>query len=149
MNQADHVSLREYFQQQIDWLRAMLDERYATQVKALDAAFEAQRSAVQSALIAQQEARMAALASAKEAVAKAEAASEKRFEGVNEFRAQLSDQAATFISRVEYSALVERVRELAARIDKTEGRSSGLTSGWGILVGAVGLIGAIVALIVR
>jgi len=43
----------------------------------------------------------AALAAVKEASLKAEAATEKRFEGVNEFRYQLKDQAATFITRAE------------------------------------------------
>lgn len=43
----------------------------------------------------------AALASSKEAVQKAEVATEKRFESVNEFRATLTDQAAKFITRKE------------------------------------------------
>jgi len=43
----------------------------------------------------------AALNAQKEAVLKSEAANEKRFEGVNEFRGQLKDQAATFITRSE------------------------------------------------
>lgn len=46
----------------------------------------------------------AALLSQKEAVTKAEVASEKRFESVNEFRAQLADQAGTFVSRLEAEA---------------------------------------------
>ncbi len=52
----------------------------------------------------QEQAVQAALAAAEKAVVKAELASDKRFESVNEFRAQLSDQANTFISRVEYNA---------------------------------------------
>jgi hypothetical protein len=71
----------------------LLDERYATQTRTLDATFAAQDKAVQAALTA-----------AKEAAAKAEAAAEKRFESVNEFRAQLSDQANTFLPRTEYDA---------------------------------------------
>jgi hypothetical protein len=43
----------------------------------------------------------AALAAAKEANLKSEVSTEKRFEGVNEFRGQLKDQAATFITRAE------------------------------------------------
>jgi len=35
------------------------------------------------------------------AVNKAEAATEKRFESVNEFRAQLGDQSRTFMPRIE------------------------------------------------
>lgn len=50
---------------------------------------------------AQEKAVAAALAAAKEAVVKAEAASEKRFDSVNEFRNTLKDQTATFITRGE------------------------------------------------
>ena len=45
-----------------------------------------------------------ALTASKEAVAKAERATEARFQGVNEFRATLSDQAGTFIPRNEAMA---------------------------------------------
>jgi hypothetical protein len=78
------------------------------------------------------------------AVVKAEVATEKRFDGVNEFRAQLSDQAATFMPRKEsearHSSLVEKYDALQARVDRSEGRSGGLNSGWGYLVAAAGLI---------
>ncbi len=50
---------------------------------------------------AQQNAISAALAAAEKAVTKAEVAAEKRFDGVNEFRGQLKDQSATFITRTE------------------------------------------------
>lgn len=43
----------------------------------------------------------AELQAVREAVNKANAANEKRFEGVNEFREQLKDQAGTFITRGE------------------------------------------------
>ena len=87
----------------------------------------------------------AALLAAEKAVTKAETATERRFEGVNEFRATLSDQAATFISRVEFEAISERLRELAARLDRFEGRSTGLSAGWGYLIGAVGVLVGLVA----
>lgn len=113
------VSVLKYIQD----LMAERDLRYQQR-------FEAQTSAIHAALLA-----------AEKAVTKAETANERRFESVNEFRETLSDQAATFISRVEFEALrsayAERIRELAERLDKTEGRSSGLTSGWGYLIGAV------------
>jgi len=71
----------------------------------------------------------AALAAAEKAVAKAETASERRFEAVNEFRQTLSDQAATFITRTEAVAIMdrntERIQELADRINKGEGHTAG------------------------
>lgn len=54
------------------------------------------------------------------ASAKADAAYEKRFEGQNEFRAQLSDQASTFMPRKEYdaahAALVDKVNDMNLRM---------------------------------
>lgn len=100
-------------------LQLMLNERYATQTKALDAAFLAQQTAMRTALEAAEKAVQTALVSAEKAVGKAEVAAEKRFESVNEFRAQLNDQAATFPTRpeveVRFASLTEKVDALAAR----------------------------------
>lgn len=63
----------------------------------------------------------AALASSEKAIMKAETAADKRFDSVNEFRATLTDQASRFVTR------------------------DGM---WGYLVGAVGIIAAIVTLTV-
>jgi hypothetical protein len=74
----------------------------------------------------------AALAAAEKAVQKAEMASERRFEGVNEFRQTLSDQAGTFATK-------DAVNALTSRFDRQEGTGKGLHQGWGYLVGAVGI----------
>jgi hypothetical protein len=89
------VSLKEYFEA----LLADRDLRYQQR-------FDAQSKAIQDALTA-----------AEKAVVKAEVATEKRFEGVNEFRQTLSDQAANFISRKEL---------------------------WGYIVGAIGAFGVFI-----
>jgi hypothetical protein len=144
-------TLREFMIQQIEDMRRILDERYQTQTRAVDAAFLAQRTAMETALTAAEKAVGTALASAEKAVGKAEIAAEKRFDAVNEFRAQLSDQAATFMPRSESEArtgaLAEKVDGLATRIDKTEGRSGGRSDSWGYLVGAMGLLIALASLI--
>lgn len=122
--------------QQIADLRALLQERYETQTKALDAAFVAAEKAVQTAL-----------ASAEKAVTKAETAAERRFESVNEFRQTLTDQASTFMPRAEaetrVDALAEKLDALATRIDKSEGRGHGLNAGWVYLLAAIGAMGTI------
>lgn len=84
--------------------KTALDERYATQTKALDKAFDASAEAVQ-----------VALANAEKAGAKAEAASDKRFASVNEFRQQLSDQTATFPTRNEVNTKFDGVSAEQAR----------------------------------
>lgn len=59
-----------------------------------------------------------ALAASDKAITKAEIATERRFESVNEFRAQLADQATTFLRRDQYDAahrpLADRLSELVA-----------------------------------
>ena len=85
------------------------------------------------ALFAEKDKQIAlALTSAEKAVTKAEAATDKRLAGMNEFRDALSDQTKTFAS-------AERVDGLQQRLDKLEGRSSGLKDSWGWLVGIAGI----------
>jgi hypothetical protein len=94
-----------------------------------------------------------AMSSADKAVTKAETATDKRFEGVNEFRATLADQAAMLLPRSEYSvqhtALMDRVAGLERRVgsieDKSAGKSAGLTIGGQIILGVIALISATAA----
>lgn len=87
------------------------------------------------------------------AIEKAEAAVERRLEGMNEFRASLADQARLLMPRLEadsrISALAEQIRNLESRIDRQEGRGSGLNAGWGYLIGAVGLIAGLIGIVLR
>lgn len=98
-----------------------------------------------------QKAIKAASLATKEAILKAETASEKRFESVNEFRGQLADQTATLIPRAEadsrFNSLAEKVTDLTDRLNTMTGKSSGVTASWGYGVGAVGLVISAVALI--
>jgi len=147
----DDISLREHMQRQIDTqsrhqqqmlneLRTQLDERYQTQTKALDAAFASAEKAVSAALQA-----------AEAAVQKAENAADKRFEAVNEFRGQLSDQAAKFMTRDESLARHGRTEQditvINSRLDLSQGQSTGAEKFWGYIVGAIGLAGGVVGLI--
>jgi hypothetical protein len=92
----------------------------------------------------------AALAASEKAINKAEVATERRFESVNEFRTTLSDQAANFITRSEAEAATarnsERIQELMDRINRSEGRGAGLGTGWMYLVGAVGVIATVITI---
>jgi hypothetical protein len=74
-----------------------------------------------------------ALTAAEKAVTKAETATEKRFDSVNEFRQTLTDQTKTFASS-------ERVDGLTQRLDKLEGRSGGFSDGWRWMLLAIGII---------
>lgn len=117
-------------------------------IDALRNNFEGQIQAAKEALAAN-------MASQEKAVTKAEMATEKRFEGVNEFRAQLSDQASRFMPRTEAEAWsssnADKISSLASRMDRLEGRSGGIAAGWGVIVSVVvvatGILGAIMVLI--
>jgi hypothetical protein len=124
----------------VDTLRAHLVALIGELDRRSEQRFDAQEKAVQAALTA-----------AKEAVLKAEVAAEKRADAANEFRGQLADQAATLMPRSEttlmFAAIAERVDKLEASADKLGGRRRGIADGWGYLVGAVGVVGALVALV--
>jgi hypothetical protein len=124
--------------------------------------FTDQDKAVQAALVAQEKAVSAALDAAQRAVLKAEVAAERRFESVNEFRGQLADQAATLLPRTEadarfaaltekfdglYMALGEKIDANTRYIDRAGGKTTGLDAAWGYVIGAAGLVGAVVAIV--
>lgn len=108
--------------------------------------------AVQAALAAQKELAQMAMQNAERAVLKAEAATERRFEGVNEFRAQLGDQQRTLMPRQEaelrLNTLDREHDEIKNRLTAIEGKSRGFAGGWAVAVGIAGLLGAVVAIIV-
>ncbi len=112
----------------LDHVKALLAEKDVRDQQR----FEAQSAAILAALVAAREATHAALTAAKEAVTKAETTTEKRLDGMNEFRRTLSDQARNFISKGEFDALKER-------IDRNEGRTSGVHDGWKWLLAVAAL----------
>lgn len=96
---ADEVSLKEY-----------INDKLTNLEKSVDARFKGVEATTKSALDA-----------ADRAVSKAEAATEKRFEGVNEFRATLSDQASKFIIRSEFELVVDRLEQDIKNLVLTRG----------------------------
>jgi len=117
---------------------------------------------VDGQILAQKEAVAIAMNAADRAVSKAEVASEKRFESVNEFRSALSDNGRMQMPRLEAEgifkaindkfeaangALSHRIDILAANATKNEGQSSGVHAGWGYAVGVVGLVSLLISLL--
>jgi len=101
-----------------------------------------------------------AMQAASRAVEKAEAASEKRFDSVNEFRATLADQQRTLMPRSEaevrlgsisnevagiVKSLTIRLDALSADVIEIRAIRKGFGEGWGVVVGALSLIVAAVA----
>jgi hypothetical protein len=123
-------------------------ERYESSQTAMNAAFVAQQTALAAGLAAQKLAVDAALAAADRAVTKAEVAAEKRFEGVNEFRATLADQQRTLMPRGEceliFKGLTDKIDLLSKQLGVVAGQRSGVSEGWGMAIGAFGIVAAIV-----
>lgn len=110
------------------WTLDTLEEHLTTKITSVKDFFVAEsrasKEAVSAALAAVKEQSAGAMIAAEKAIIKAETATEKRFDSVNEFRQTLSDQAASFLSRNEYSAnhkaTEEKLIALADRISRIE-----------------------------
>jgi len=127
------------------------EHRYDAIMAAVHAGLTSHQEASQAALLAQREAIQAALAAQDRAVSKAEMAAEKRFEGVNEFRAQLGDQQRTLMPRVEaenrMNALAEKIGVLEGFRTEQLSKGSGAREGYGFAIGVVGLVLALLSII--
>lgn len=114
--------------------------------------FAAQQVALRDALSAQEKAVGAALQAAERAVNKAEIAAEKRFDNVNEFRAQLADQAANLMPRSESTVLLDaldsRLKNVEARMNQQRGQASGLDRAQTLTFAAVGVLVALLGITV-
>lgn len=132
------VETTEALLEKIANLRTLMDERdirYEQRFKAMD------------------EKTGLALTASEKAVSKAETATEKRFDSVNEFRGQLKDQAATLLQRneadVKFNSIAKDMEDMKKAIAMTQGRSSGFNVSWGIAVSVALLAIALIGLILR
>lgn len=100
----------------------------------------------------QEKATAAAFLASKDAVSKAEIATEKRFDAANEFRAQLTDQAATFMPRNEhqtlYDALTTRIVRLEVQDSAQAGKTLGIAATIGYIIAVIAVTASIVTLVV-
>jgi hypothetical protein len=135
--------------------RQYLEFRFEALEELILAGRTADKEAIAAALTSVKEATAAALMAVKEATADKANSVEKRLEGMNEFRSSLSDQASRLMPRVEAeqrigslsdklnentSTHATRIGEIVSRLDRMEGRGSGINAGWGYLVGLIGLL---------
>lgn len=93
------------------------------------------------------------------AVGVAQASMDKRLDAMNEFRDQLRDQAATFISRSQYDAFVQHyekahdevLQQVATEREErraNEGSHRGSAASIGWIVTAISVVGAILGIII-
>ena len=127
-----------------DWTIESLKEHFDSLIEANDKRYE-QRFTDQDAAV------KAALASAERAVEKAEANAEKWRANANEWRGAMNDRERNLMPRAEAEKSIqsntEKIDAVAARVERSEGRSGGLDAGWKILIAVVGLIAAIATIV--
>lgn len=110
-----------------------IERRVTTRIDANDKRYEQRfldaQLAVNTAMAAAEKAVASALSAAKEAVVKAETASDKRFEGVNEFRATLADQQRMLMPRTEaelrFTSLENLLQAATARLAEMQAQGAG------------------------
>lgn len=87
------------------------------------------------------------------AVNKAETATEKRFESVNEFRSQLADQSRTFIPRLEVEGLLksmnDKISDLAKLIEKIDNQKSGASLMLAYIISGICALTAVISIIIN
>jgi len=107
-----------------------------------------------------QTALQAALAAVREETSKAERAADRRFESINEFRGLVNDLVAGKVDKTEFTLSVasildrmedvkERVSRNETRMTRSEGKGAGKDALWGYIVGAVGVLAALVTIVLR
>lgn len=131
-NQARHLELQINAEvKRFEDLRAATDLRYM-QLRGAD------EIALRAALVSAEKAVEAALEAAKEAVVKAEVATEKRLEGLNELRQGVA-------TRDQLDALLARISDIKERVDKMEantlGRAGGLKDNMSLILFLITIAG--------
>lgn len=122
------ISLEKYLNDKLCGLRDSLLSRIAAAEKGLSARLEANERAVE----------------------KAERSVDLRLQGMNEFRAALSDQATHFVTRKELDIwranIEDKMDTTQTRLDRSAGRAGGVQALLGWIVAGVALFGMLLAL---
>ncbi len=129
-------TLHEHLKSRLDAMDKLADERENRNVERFGAAQDRVEVAMEAA---------------EKATGKAETAIDKRFDGVNELRGALSDQAALMLPRTEYSAqhqsMIEKIDELKDRVGRLNLTNWSAIGGY--IVGAVGILSALALILSR
>jgi hypothetical protein len=134
----DGVDLRDLFTAQIENIHTLIDANDQNYNQRFDNVIQATKSALDAA---------------DRAVNKAEVASEKRFDAVNEFRAQQQDIINRFMPRNEVLIMVDALNTRIENLEKanvmSQGTSKGLGNAWAYIVGGIALVSSVIALLLN
>jgi hypothetical protein len=107
------------------WTLDTLETHLSAKLSSLEKTSDEREERNKERFTAAKETIAVAMTAADKAIVKAETATEKRFDSVNEFRQTLSDQAAQFMPRTEYRISHEALSE---KVDGVVGRLTALES---------------------
>lgn len=117
----------------------------------VEALFAEREKAVEAALAAQEKAVTAALDASDKAITKAEGNAEKWRENANEWRGAMSDRDRELPSRREveqmFRGLDTRLAAVESAVQADQGHSAGTSAAVGYVIGAAGVLTALVAVI--
>ena len=82
-------------------------------------------------------------AAASAALSTATDALDRRLEGMNEFRAQLTEQNRTFISQTVFDAKIEALGQRLTLLERQAERQAGVIATWRFLAGGGGILGLV------
>ena len=127
------------------------DRRYGDEAKSIRDLIAAADLRYEQRFRAQETAVITALAAVKEATERFAAAFESRMANTNEWRQSVDDKDRLFMPRKEAEAISEALKEkidtLTLSFREQRSNSSGVSAGWAMAVGVVGLIGIIVSVV--
>jgi hypothetical protein len=114
-----------------------LSQKFNNQIIAAREYTDLQNANIREALIV-------ALAASSAAIGKSDAATEKRFDQVNEFRGSLSDLSNRMIQRTEVDALIkgytEKSDSITSRMDRLQGTQRGSETSWSTMLAVAAVI---------
>ncbi len=132
--------LKEYLESILAEMDKRYEQRFVGQQEAVRVALDRVDKEFHEHIRSVREETQAALDAADKAILKQEAAIEKRFDAVNAFRAQLADQASSFLPRKESDVRMDAITEkidrnsellnalqlqVSSRLDLTQGHTAG------------------------
>jgi len=130
----------------IDGLRELIDER-DRRYEERDAS---RRTAVEAALAAAKEQTRASFDASEKAIVKAESAQTSYNIAHNDLAKKMDDQNKATMPRTEteqrFRSIEEKISDLREAQVSMTGKSMGLSTGWALLVGAVGLIATLISI---
>lgn len=128
----DALANKNYLLSQIAILEAKMVGHCSLDVErqhSIEDKFKGIEKTISTAIENREKTTEAVFSTIKDTIEETKIASDKRFEGVNEFRKALSDQTNTFLPRAEYTsrhdALGEKLTAVTSRMDRMEAVKTG------------------------